>query len=173
MRAQKKVLMIIAQKDFRDEEYSDPRSIFEEVGLQVVVASEKKGDCIGKLGLNVIADLDLADVNPADFDAFVFIGGPGSSQFFHDPEALNLVKEAISANKIIAAICIAPSILANADILQGKRATAWISEKPNLVSKGAVFTGKSVEQDGNIITADGPESSEEFGYKISQALEYV
>ena len=71
--------------------------------------------------------------------------------------------------KVVAAICIAPSILVNAGILNGRRATAFPSERDNINAVGT-FTGKPVEVDGKIITANGPEAAAEFGKKIADAI---
>ena len=73
-------------------------------------------------------------------------------------------------NKIIAAICIAPVTLANAGILNGKKATVFPSGKNDLIRNGAKYTGDSVTVDGNIITANGPMAAEAFGKKIVEML---
>ena len=72
--------------------------------------------------------------------------------------------------KIIAAICIAPVTLANAGILNGKKATVFPSGKNDLIRNGAKYTGDSVTVDGNIITANGPMAAEAFGKKIVEML---
>ena len=61
-------------------------------------------------------------------------------------------------------------ILANAGILEGKKATVWYSEAGRIEAKGAVYVNKSVVKDGNIITASGPQAAEEFGKTIAQTL---
>jgi len=166
-----KILMVIAQKDFRDEEYLQPLTIFKEHGLRVMTASERKGECQGKLGAKVWADLAIEDVNQADFEAIVFVGGSGAANFVHQEEVLLLVKDFFADGKIVAAICIAPRILASAGILTGKKVTAFETEQADLAEKGAIFTGARVEIDSNIITADGPDSAEEFAEAILKALE--
>jgi protease I len=71
---------------------------------------------------------------------------------------------------ILAAICAAPSILANAGLLKGKTATSFPDEGENLKAKGANFTGQGLEIDGRIITADGPAHAKQFGEAIVKAL---
>jgi len=166
-----RILMVIAQRDFRDEEYLEPKKIFAEHDIKVVTASERKGECLGKLGAKVWAEVSLHEVNLHDYEAIVFVGGLGAKEFFADDEALNLVREANSEGKILAAICIAPSILANAGILDGKKVTAFETEESHLNEKGAIFTGNPVEVDGQIITANGPEAAEEFGLAIVKVLD--
>ena len=165
------ILMVVAPKDFRDEEYLEPRKIFEGAGIGVKVASKGVTTAMGKFGAVVPVDLDLGEVRVEDYDAVVFIGGPGSAVYFDDQQALSLAKTAYESGKIVGAICIAPSILANAGILSGKKATAFSSELDNLNNRGAQNTGEPVVVDGKIITASGPEAAVEFGKKLVEVLE--
>jgi protease I len=167
-----KVLMVIAYHDFRDEEYQKPREILENAGAEITVASSSTGPALGKLGMTVNVDTLLEDILVEDYDAFVFVGGPGASEYFNNQTALRIVKQADEAHKIIAAICIAPVILANAGILTGKEATVFSTEAYTLREKGVIYTGQEVETDGmgNIITADGPEAAEKFANLIAEAL---
>ena len=167
----KKVLMIIAPKNFRDEELFDTKEEIEKRGNSVTIASVSKEIATGMLGKTATPELTLEEVKVEDYDAIVFVGGVGSSIYFSDPKAHQIAKEAAEKGKIIAAICIAPSILANAGLLKGKRVTAFPSEEKNLKEKGAIYTATSVERDGKIITADGPSSARDFGKKIAEALE--
>ncbi len=165
----KKVLMIIAPRDFRDEEYREPRSILEKAGASIAVASATTDEAIGMLGLKVRPDLPLSQVNVADYDAVIFVGGSGASAYFDDERALSIAREA-SRTKLVGAICLAPQILANADLLKGKKATVFSSQVESIEKKGARYTGATVERDGNIITGNGPEAAEEFGNAILDAL---
>jgi protease I len=166
-------LMIIAYEHFRDEEYAEPKKVLEAAGFKVTTASLKTGVAKGKYGLEAPVDLALKDVKAADYDTVVFVGGPGSHGYFNDPTAQAIAKEAHDEGKIIAAICAAPSILANAGLLKGKRATSFPDQGPNLTAKGANFTGKDLEIDGNIITADGPAHAREFGEAIVKSVDWV
>jgi protease I len=170
----KKILMIVAPENFRDEEFLEPKKVFEDNDATVVVASKGVQEAKGMFGAIAKIDLDISEVNVDEYDAIVFVGGSGSSIYYTDQTALNIAREAFNKGKVIGAICIAPGILANAGILDGKRATIWDSgdgQYKNILEKGgAQYTGKNVEQDGNIITANGPHAAREFGEKIVEAL---
>jgi len=166
----KKILMVIAPTNFRDEEFQKPKEIFEEAGALVTVAAKGVSEATGMLGARTLVDRDISQVRVADYDAVVFVGGSGASVYFNDSQVLALAKDAFAQGKIVGAICIAPSILANAGILGGKRATCFSSEAGNLQSKGAVYTGEEVTVDGKIVTASGPQAAEEFGEKIKELL---
>jgi len=165
-----RILMVIAKQGYRDEEYEDPKIVFEGHGFKVTTASQSKGECIGKLGGHAWADTAIHEVNPHDYNAIVFVGGPGCAQLLHDHEVLLLAKEAYQYDKVVAAICMAPSILANAGLLEGKRVTSFSGEKENLEKNGATFTGNPVEIDGKIITATGPEAVSDFAEAVSRAI---
>ncbi|MEM2638356.1 MAG: DJ-1/PfpI family protein, partial [Candidatus Hadarchaeales archaeon] len=94
-----------------------------------------------------------------------------SSIYFSNKHALSIAKEAFSAGKVVGAICIAPVILANAGILKGRRATVWDGDFVKMLEAGgAKYTGKNVEVDGKIVTANGPHAAREFGKKIAELL---
>ena len=169
----KTALLIIAYEHFRDEEYAEPKKVLEAAGFKVTTASLKIGVAKGKFGLEAPVDLALKDVKAADYDTVVFVGGPGSHGYFNDPAARAIAQEAHDAGKIVAAICAAPSILANAGLLKGRTATSFPDQGPNLTAKGAKFTGRGLEIDGNIVTADGPAHAKEFGEAIVKSVDWV
>jgi protease I len=166
----KKAIMIIAADGFRDEELLQPKEILEGNGVKVEVASTALGEARGTMGARINPGVLISQVRPEDFDALVFVGGRGASQYWDDPVAHNLIRQAYAANKIVSAICIAPVTLARAGILKGKNATVWSTETESLESAGANYTGKPVEKDGNIITGSGPNAAKEFGETILKAL---
>ena len=167
----KKAVLIIAHENFRDEELAEPMEALEGAGVEVTIASSSIEPAKGKLGAVVMPDMLIEDISVSDFDAVVFIGGGGSSEYFESTVAHSVAREAAHSGKLLGAICIAPSTLANAGLLEGKNATAYESEEGNLKSKGANFTGIGVEVAGNIITADGPSSAGQFGEALVRALE--
>jgi len=165
----KKVLMVIAPRDFRDEEFFDTKKVLEDSGAEVTVVNSTGQPSKSMFGKIVTPDKNFYDADPKDYDAIVFVGGSGSSVYFNNQKALNLAKEFHNSGKVTAAICIAPTILANAGILSGKKATAYPSERGNINAVGT-YTGNSVEQDGKIITGSGPEAAKDFGKRIVEAL---
>jgi len=166
----RKVVMIIASNNFRDEEYEEPRKLLDAAGASVTVASSSLDTAAGMLGARVKPDILITDVSVADYDAVVFVGGAGAREYFDNPTAQSIAKDAVAQGKLLAAICIAPSTLANAGVLKDKTATSYPSEKKNLEAKGATHTGRGVEIDGDIITADGPGSAVDFGRSLVEAL---
>jgi len=166
----KKAALIIASYNFRDEELFETKNILDSANVNTVVASTKTGTITGMLGGKAEAQLLLDQLNVDDYDAVVFIGGTGASEYFGNATALKIAHQAAAKKKVVAAICIAPAILANAGILQNVRATCFSSQKGRLIRAGANYTGAAVERDGLVITASGPTAAKLFGRVIVEAL---
>lgn len=171
----KRIALIIAFKDFKDEEYFIPKKIFEESGLIVKTISSQKGLAIGVDGGEALVDLSFNDLYPKDFDAMMFVGGNGASRFFDNEDVERILKEAKEQDMIIAAICIAPAILAKNGILEGKKATVWSNNMDTsliqlLEAFGAQYVDLPVVIDEKIITANGPRAAREFADSIVEIL---
>lgn len=166
----KKVIMIIAHRDFRDEELFEPKSILEGQGAEVLIASSSLQVARGMKGGTVRPDLLIDDVDVAEFDAVIFVGGTGASEYWESPKAHEIARRAVELGKVVAAICIAPVTLANAGVLEGRRATVWPSESGRIIEKGAIYTGADVEVDDNVITANGPSAAKAFAKAIARKL---
>lgn len=165
-----KILMIIAPENFRDEELFDTKKELENSEHTIVIASTKKGTIFGSLGGKANAELLLSDINTKEYDAAVFVGGMGSQLLVENSEALKIAQDMHQDKKIVAAICLAPVILANAGILKNKKATATATAQKILESKGAQYIESGVVTDERIITASGPEFSRQFGQRITELL---
>ena len=121
-----KVAMIVAPQNFRDEELLKPKEVLESEGFSVEIFSKRAGKAKGMLGAAVEAK-SYEDIKTENFEAVVFVGGAGASSFFSDKKAHEIAISAWKSGKVLAAICIAPSILANAVILKGKNVTCYPS----------------------------------------------
>jgi protease I len=170
MQADKKLLVVIAPKDFRDIEYTAPVKIFKEFGIDYKTTSIQQGDAYGVEGTLIKVDLPISDVNIDEYDGVVFIGGPGMAEIINDESQQILAEKFYKAGKLTSAICVAPAILAKAGILKGKKATAFSSVKTDIEAGGAVWQDEFTVIDGSIITANGPEAAEMFGEAIAKAL---
>lgn len=167
-----KVLMVVAQQGFRDEELLIPKEILETHGHQVKLASLIRGKASGSMGAVVTVEMSVHEANPEFFDAIVIVGGPGSPVLANNQDVMALVQRAAKLNKVVAAICLAPMALANAGVLQGKKATVFETSDSILSLKnGNVDIKKQpVVRDGNILTANGPSAANEFGKALLKML---
>jgi protease I len=167
-----KILSIISEKDYQDHEYAEPKKILENYGHELITASTNF-DVTGKFGSKAKIDILLQNVNPDDYDAVIFVGGPGSYVYFENKTCHDIAKKIYEAGKITTAICAAPAILAKAGLLKGKKATCYNGVSQILIENGANYTAKETETDENIITADGPQSASKFGETINIALKKI
>lgn len=167
--------MIVAYKDFRDEEYFTPKEIFENAGAKVETVSSEAGTARGADGGEVLVDLILEDLKPEEYDAIVFIGGPGAQNYMGDKEINRIFQEAVSENKVIGAICIAPAVVAKTGILKEKHATVWSSPLDQSMVKilkdcGTIYEEKDVVVDGKIISGNGPKAAKKFAEATVEVL---
>lgn len=165
-----KVLMAVAPERFRDEELFVTREELKRRGHTTAVASTRRGKCQGSRGGAVMATVALSQVHARDYDAIVFVGGGGSRVLLDDDDALRLAQEADEQGRVVAAICLAPVILANAGVLKGKKATVAGTQAKAIEAKGAQYTGPGVTVDGNVVTGNAPKASRLFGQAIDELL---
>jgi protease I len=171
----KKALIIIAFQNYQDQEYEPTKQALENAGVQITTISSQIGTAQGVYGGNIQINLTLDQVDVADYDVIAFIGGGGAVEYQNNPTAHQIAQDAVAQNKILAAICIAPTILAQAGVLQNKSATVWTSitdkNASNILKQnGANYVGEDVVVDEKIITANGPPAAPAFGQKIVELL---
>jgi len=168
----KAVLMVIAPKHFRDEELAEPKKLFQDAGAKVTVGSTTTKEVKGMLGAKVKPDMLIKKAKVADYDAVVFVGGSGAAALFDDADARRLAKKGVAQKKVVAAICIAPCILAKAGVLKGKKATVYRGAQFTRILKagGATVLKSPVVTDGRIVTANGPAAAETFGKAVIKSM---
>jgi protease I len=165
-----KILLVIVNQGFRDEEYFDTKEVLEAGGVKTVTAGLKKGQCQGSQGGAAQAELGIDEVKAAEFDGVVFVGGQGMIKQTRNPELIELAQDFARAGKVVSAICIAPEILAHAGLLKGRQVTSTPMAEDTLRNAGADFKGGTVVSDKRLITGEGPSAAREFGKAILAEL---
>ena len=119
--------------------------------------------------IKVLADTVAEDIDFSEVNLIILPGGR------HGTEKLRLCSlvsdeciEFAHADKLIAAICAAPSILSENGILDGRRATCHPDYEGRMC--GAILTHENVVVDNNIITGKGLGASFEFAFKLVEIL---
>ena len=158
-------------------EYTGPREFLEQQGAQITLISPKaSGEAIQGFNHLTPADkfkveLDVRDARPADFDALVLPGGVANpDQLRLSMEAITFIRAFGREDKPIAAICHGPSLLAEADILEGRAVTGWPSILTDLENAGAQVFDEEVIVDGNLITGREPADIPAFSRALIDAL---
>ena len=172
----KNIALIIAHQGFQPIEYGEPKKVLESAEYRVTTISDQAGTAVSKSGDKVDVTLAVADMNPDDYDGIFLIGGPGALEHLDNETTYAIMRRAAASGKPWGAICIAPRILARAGVLEGRRATGWNidGELPEiLAAAGATYVAEPCVEDGEFVTADGPESAKLFGEAIVRQVSSV
>lgn len=135
------------------------------IDVTMVSVKETK-EVTGTHKITVLTDTLISDIDLDNADLLFLPGGvPGTPNLAASEKLCNALKNQISNGKRIAAICAAPSILGQLNLLEGKRATCYPGWESKLT--GAAYTSDGVVTDGLITTARG------MGYAVDLGLELI
>jgi protease I len=158
-----KKMLILLENGVEDSEFIYPYYRFQEEGYKMdILAPKSKTTYVGKHGVPFTSELSPAEVKLEDYDALIIPGGQAPDKMRIHCDLVDVVKQANSKGKIIAAICHGPQMLIEADIVRGKTATSWPSVRTDLINAGAKVVDQSVVVDGNLVTSRSPEDLPDF-----------
>ncbi len=168
-------VLMLATDGFEQSELFSPRDALMDAGAQVTLASIALDPIQGMLhaekGLTITPDVTLDDVDADEFDALVLPGGLANPDALRlQPRALEIVQAFFDADKTVAAICHAPWLLIEADVVDGRRVTSWPSLRTDLDNAGAHTVDEEVVVDGNLITSRKPDDLPAFNAALIEAI---
>ncbi len=168
-------VLILATDGFEQSELTEPKANLEKAGIETKVVSLKPGKIKGwdqdDWGDEVAVDLTLDDASADDFDALLLPGGQiNPDKLRMEDDAIELIKAFDSAGKPIAAICHAPWLLAEANLVDGRTVTSWPSIRTDLANAGADVVDREVVVDGNLITSRNPDDIPAFSKALIEKL---
>lgn len=162
-------VLILLTDGFEEVEMIAPLDVLRRAGIEVTVAA--LGEHIhatGRCGVTVHSDTTLAAIpDEAAFDLLLLPGGPGVKNLRADPRVRARVQTQHAAQRWLAAICAAPTVLNDAGLLSGRRYTAHASVANELP---AILEKERVVVDGNIVTSRGAGTALDFGLKLVELL---
>jgi protease I len=151
-----KKVAILVDEQYQVLEVWYPYLRLKEAGIEAVIVGREKKQYASKEGYPISADADIGDVNADDLSGVIVPGG-WAPDFLRRSEAVNnLVRAVFVQKKLVAGICHAGWVLASANVLGGKKATAFFAIKDDVINAGASFIDKEVVVDGNLITSRNP-----------------
>jgi len=165
-----RLAVVVALKDFQDDEYSAVKERLTSSGLVIKNISTITEEAVGICGKRVEIDLAIGSTDQEDFQGLILIGGSGVRSLLNDSDLIDLIRKFNQKGKVIGAICWAPEILARAGILKNRKATVWSGAVKALEQAGVIVTKEGVQQDGNLITASGPAYANRFAEAIIQSI---
>ncbi len=144
-------------------------NLLRRAGVTVIFAGLREGPLRGSRGTVLVPDTTLDDVLERDYDMVVLPGGqPGTNNLKADERVLKLVRRMHDADKYVAAICAAPSVLATAGLLDGKHATSFpgaLDPFPKVLRQP-----QTVVEDSKLITSRGPGTAMDFALTLVERL---
>ncbi len=166
-------VLIISADNFEDIELLIPLYRLKEEGIQVDIASIKKGKIKGKHGYEVDVDLSLKEVNPDDYDLLILPGGKAPEIIRKEKEAIEIAKHFFHKDKPVSAICHGPQTLISAGLLKNRFATCYKSVAQEMKDAGAIYEDKEVVVDGNLITSRQPSDLPAFMRETVKILKKI
>jgi len=169
-------VLIVATDGFEEWELFGPREILQKRGAEVVLASLKLDPIQATVhddpGKTIRPDITMDEASADDFDALVLPGGVRNPDHLrlHD-NVIELIKDFDRQGKAIGAICHAPWLLVEADLLRGRTATSWPSIRTDLRNAGARLVDEPAVTDGNIVTSRNPRDVEAFTMAVIDLIE--
>lgn len=161
------MLFLLLAEGFEEVEAVATLDVLRRAGVDVMTAGVTGKTVTGSHGMPVTADLLVEDIVPGPaLDGVILPGGmPGTKNLEASGPVKALLKYCADHDRLLAAICAAPSVLGHEGYLSGRRATCFPGWEPELT--GAVCTGEPVTEDGNIITGKGAGAAHLFGEAIA------
>lgn len=162
---------ILATDGFEQSELFEPKKALEEAGADVKIVSLESGEIKGwnenNWGDTVKVDLTVDEADANDFDALQLPGGVmNPDKMRMNEKAVSFVKAFFETGKPVGAICHAPWMLVEADVVNGKTVTSWASLKTDLENAGAKWVDREVVTHNGLVTSRNPQDIPAFNEKI-------
>lgn len=161
--------IVLLANGFEESEALSPVDVMRRADIDVELLSITKDELVvSSHSVRVLADNTLSNFR-GDYDLVMLPGGmPGSRNLDASKDVRDIVNEAYTNGKWIAAICAAPMVFGHMGFVNGRRATVYPGFESEMT--GATLTGNQVETDGNVITGIGAGASFAFGLELVKAL---
>lgn len=144
-------------------------NILRRAGIEAVSASLDGQPIRGSRGTMLIPDTSLDEAVKRSFDMVVLPGGqPGTNNLKADARIIKLVQRMATEGRYVSAICAAPSVLATAGLLDGKRATSFPGALDAFPQVS--LQPQAVVEDGKLITSRGPGTAMDFALTLVERL---
>jgi deglycase len=154
-------IAILATDMFEQVELVEPRKALEAAGAEIELVSLEEGEIQGFNHYDKAdtfpVDKAVEDVSADDYDALLLPGGVGNPDTLRtDENAVGFVRSFIDAGKPVAAICHAPWMLVEAEVVRGRRLTSFPSIKTDVKNAGGNWVDEEAVLDGGVVTSRSP-----------------
>ena len=167
---QNKKIAILTDTGFEEVELTSPKKALEDAGATVHIISQQqtvKGWDNDHWGIEINADVSLANANPEDYDALMLPGGVMNPDKMRIEKAyVDFAQHFLETGKPLAAICHAPQLLIETGMLAERNMTSYPSLKTDLKNAGVIWEDKEVVTDKGLVTSRSPEDLPAFNKKM-------
>jgi protease I len=162
-----KRVAILATDMFEQVELVEPRKAVEQAGADVELVSLEAGEIQGFNHYDKAdtfpVDKVVSDVSVDDYDALLLPGGVGNPDTMRmDENAVGFVRSFFEQGKPVAAICHAPWMLVEADVVRGRTLTSFWSVKTDVKNAGGSWVDDEVVVDQGLVTSRSPDDLPAF-----------
>lgn len=169
-------ILIVSTHGFEQSELEFPRDQLRVKGAEVHVASLDGKPIRGwegsDWGREAEADLALTEADIADYDALVLPGGQINPDLLRvEKDAVDIIRRAHDAGKVIAAVCHGPWLLIEAGVIEGRDVTSYPSIRTDVENAGGRWQDSEVVADQGIVTSRNPNDLKAFVSKIVEEIE--
>lgn len=162
---------LLATDGFEDSELLQPLDRLREEHASVTIISDKEGPIEGKNGSLVDVDMLVDDAVAEDFESLVLPGGLKNPDLMRQNKtAVSFVRDFFEQGKPVSAICHAPWLLIEADVVDGRTVTSWPSLKTDLENAGAEWVDEEVVVDAGLTTSRNPDDLPAFCDKMVEEI---
>lgn len=166
-----KRVAMLATDGYEDSELEQPLEALREHGATVDIVSPQNGSISGKNGNEALVTVLTVDAKASDYDALVLPGGVvNGDQLRLDEQAVTFTRDFFAQHKPVGAICHGGWILADADVLRGRRVTSYPSLKTDLRNAGADWVDEEVVVDQGLVTSRTPDDLPAFNAKLIEEI---
>ncbi|MFC6714568.1 type 1 glutamine amidotransferase domain-containing protein [Branchiibius cervicis] len=171
-----KIAFLTAAEGVERVELTDPWQAVTDAGYEPVLLSPDGGDVqlfdhLDKASTQH-ADGKVAETSIDDYVALVLPGGVANPDALRqDEDAVSFVRQFVVSGKPVAAICHAPWMLIEADVISGRQVTSWPSLQSDVSNAGGDWVDQSVVIDGNLITSRKPDDLPDFDKELLRAIQ--
>ena len=164
------MVAILLGKGFEEAEAIVPADLLRRAGVEVALVGVGGKQIPGAHGITVTANLTLKELDRDQVELLMLPGGMGGVETISgDMRAQALIQYCYDEGRWLAAICAAPTILANLGMLDRRKAVCYPGME-DLMGSAVVQKGCPVVVDGHIVTGEGPGSAFPFALKLGEIL---
>ncbi|WP_111307703.1 type 1 glutamine amidotransferase domain-containing protein [Confluentibacter sediminis] len=172
---ERKTVAILATDGFEESELTEPKKALEKAGADVHIVSIKSGEIKGWSDGNwsnsYKVDKTLEEVSQSDYHALMLPGGVINPDLLRrNVKAVKFVKSFFENKKPVGAICHGPWLLAEADVLKGRKVTSFSSIKTDIINAGAHWVDQEVVVDEGLVTSRSPKDLPAFNAKLVEEV---